>query len=169
MTFVEARRDLKRRANAIHACYPIFSLEDADLAQLRWTAHKGYARRKSNGKPLNAHTIVMSRMLGRSLVKGEEVDHINGTRLDVRRENLRLVTRQQNCWNLGLRWDNKVGYKGVHFVKNRWRAQLKHNRRMIRLGTYGDPVEAAAAYDAEAKRRFGKFARLNFPEGAPPQ
>jgi len=40
---------------------------------------------------------------------------------------------------------------------------------MFGFGNYDTQLEAALAYDAEAKRRRGKKARLNFPDEAPPK
>lgn len=40
-------------------------------------------------------------------------------------------------------------------------AQLMLDGRNHYLGLYTDEIEAASAYDTEAKRRFGVFAKLN--------
>jgi hypothetical protein len=80
---------------------------------------------------------------------GMEVDHINGDRLDNRRENLRLVTHAENVANRALR--NKVNESGFRGVtrpmhptsKFAWRAQVGFQRKTHFLGLYNDPVFAA--------------------------
>lgn len=39
------------------------------------------------------------------IMKSKNIDHINRNPLDNRKQNLRIVTHQQNCWNRGLRKD----------------------------------------------------------------
>ena len=83
------------------------------------------------------------------------IDHINGVRDDNRIANLRVVTNAINCQNKRRPLpSNKTGFLGVSKApgKDRWRAHVMVNRRQIRIGTFGSPEEAHAAYVA-AKRR----------------
>jgi len=79
----------------------------------------------------------------------ELVDHINGNKLDNRRENLRLCTRAVNNANRHSRHPlNISGYRGV-FRENRainwkWTAQVSINGKNKRLGRFNSPVLAAA-------------------------
>jgi hypothetical protein len=93
------------------------------------------------------------------------VDHINGNRLDNRRENLRIVTYAQNNRNSDRRGCNSHSqYKGVYFQAGRWRAQIGYEGRAHHLGTFYTEEAAARAYDAAAIAAYGEFARLNFPD-----
>ena len=97
-------------------------------------------------------------------------DHINGDSLDNRKANLRSATHLQNCWNARKSPQSAYSkYKGVTFDKMRqkWNAQICVNGKRIFLGTFKDETEAAKAYDSAAKRHFGEFAALNFPDSSP--
>ena len=94
-----------------------------------------------------------------------QVDHINGNKLDNRKENLRLATNQQNNYNVGPQKNNKSGYKGVSWKKdkNKWEAKIRNNNKLKFLGYFDDLVEAGRAYDRAALELFGEFAWTNFP------
>ena len=98
---------------------------------------------------------------------GELVDHKDRDGLNNQRSNLRIANRTQNQANRKINCNNKSGYKGVYFCTYnfRYRAQIRYNGKNIRLGRYRTAEEAALAYDKAAKKYFGEFARLNFPEG----
>lgn len=92
------------------------------------------------------------------------VDHINGCGLDNRKSNLRLATIAQNMQSrrtgIGL-----TGYRGVdQKMPGRYRARIWVYGTVKRLGTFGRADLAARAYDAGARKYFGEFACLNFPE-----
>lgn len=94
------------------------------------------------------------------------VDHINGDTLDNRRENLRLATAQQNTCNRGPQRSNTSGYVGVATVRRgRYRAYVRERGKLVHLGYFSDPIEAAKARDRRASEVYGEFARLNFPLG----
>lgn len=98
--------------------------------------------------------------------ESEEVDHINGDKLDNRKCNLRVCTRQENSFNRKIPKNNTTGYKGVRYIKQgnrikRWRATLEKNGKSVNGGTHITKEEAAKAYNKLALEHFGKFARLN--------
>lgn len=99
-----------------------------------------------------------------------EVDHENRNGLDNRRENLRLATRPQNGANRGMHpgrlpTGKSSKFRGVSFYKPRgvWQAQITYNGKNSGLGHFLNEKDAAIAYDAAAKEKFGEFAVLNFP------
>jgi hypothetical protein len=146
--------------------YTTISWQDAELDSNSWCLGSGgYAvRHNPAGKAhICLHRVVMSRVLGRALEEYEFVDHIDGDKLNNRRENLRLVTSKQNSRNRRSSKNNTSGYKGVTFLAKRetWLAQIWHQGKNMNLGLYDSPELAARAYNEAALKYHGEHAQLN--------
>ena len=90
-------------------------------------------------------------------------DHKNRNPLDKRRKNLRKCSNPENCCNRTLSRVNSSGFKGVcfHIKSKKWMANIKYNQKMIHLGGFDNPNDAAVAYDKKAVELFGEFAATN--------
>ena len=96
------------------------------------------------------------------------VDHINHNTLDNRRENLRILTNQQNAQNRkGCNSQNKTsGLRGVIRTKNgKWRAYLKLNWKVVHLGTF-ETIEEANVAAINARRELMPYSNENITGGA---
>ncbi len=130
-------------APATMKCSPLFSEADSDLSALKWrTDRYGYARTNCliggvYNPSVYAHRMVLSRILGRSLTRLDICDHLNRTKLDNRRENLRLTDIYGNA-------QNKKGVKPGHLYGTtlhkcgRWQAASNGKY----LGLYGSREQA---------------------------
>jgi phosphoribosyl 1,2-cyclic phosphodiesterase len=59
---------------------------------------------------------------------------------------LRLATRKQNSENItGAYSNSRSGIRGVTQRGNRWRAQARHNGKLITAGTFDDIKDAEEA------------------------
>lgn len=130
-----------------------------DLAKSRWYVFKCRDWHLPYAKRLDG--MLMHRVL-LNAPDGIVCDHRNGNSLDNRRDNLRLSTRSQNKANSKRYSNNKSGFKGVSWSKQRrkWKAKIYVNLQPIDLGCFSDVIEAAAAYRAAATKFFGEFARF---------
>lgn len=86
------------------------------------------------------------------------VDHINGDRLDNRRENLRICTKTTNAQNKRMHRSNRLGMKGVFPQGNRYVAQICAGGKRRYLGCYETPEEAHEVYCLAADMLHGEFA-----------
>lgn len=151
---------------------------DTDTGLLRWrTSHSPRARAgalagtaiDSGGYHVigvdriiyRVHRIVWFWMTGTWAV--EQVDHINGNRIDNRWTNLRAASWDENSRNRKQHRSNKAGYKGVRrtdALVPSWKAIITHNHKVYHLGTFRSPELAAQAYNVAAMKLFGEFARV---------
>lgn len=90
-----------------------------------------------------------------------QIDHIDGIRHNNKKNNLRLATSQQNAFNAGLKQDNKSGYKGVSWNKNRnkWVSTITKNGKTIYLGLFKDINDAINVRKEAEIEIQGKYAR----------
>ena len=90
----------------------------------------------------------------------EIVDHIDRDPLNNTLGNLRVVTKQENAMNAGVRSDNSTGYKGVSYHKRsgKYRAYIAINGKQKHLGLYTSADDAARAYATAARSYFGEYA-----------
>ena len=114
---------------------------------------RGYAMRSKimpNGK---RKTVSMHREI-LSAADHEEVDHINGDRLDNRRSNLRVLGRSANLHNRGAYGPS--GLKGVSWDKRkkRWRAEIGKGGLRAWLGYHPTKAAAEAAYRKASKKLY---------------
>jgi len=68
----------------------------------------------SSGYPVSNKGELLHRMLHQPMPEGMEVDHINGNKLDNRRENLRVCTSSENSMNLNKIGASNKGRLGIH-------------------------------------------------------
>jgi hypothetical protein len=152
--------------------------QDADLSNVKWYARRDgrnscwYANRvgpRDNGKQhtISMHRVILERMIGRSIKKGEETDHINHDGLDNRRANLRLATLTENRRNTRTLTISKLSrFKGVTLdnKSKKWVSRITVNGRTHALGYFDSEESAAKAYDDAAKKMFQSFCCPNFAE-----
>ena len=111
---------------------------------------------------IKGEEILLHRLL-KKCRQEKVVDHINGNGLDNRMSNLRICSQAENMMNKNKYKNNKSGYKGVWFHKNkkRWEVQIRVGGRKIYLGVVKSPKTGAMIYNSAAKKYFGEFAKLN--------
>jgi len=154
-------------------------VDPANYQRLRgyeWLARKGknsfYARRHVAGSKGKKETLIYMHQEIIDVPEGMVVDHINHDGMDNRRANLRAATYSQNLCNRKKRSGAKSSkYKGVSWKKKnrKWVARIGFEKKTIHLGYFHNEIDAAKAYDTAAKKYFGEFACLNFPQDIRPE
>lgn len=137
------------------------------LSEYRWNYDGKYATTSlpvkfGRNKKMRMHRMIMG-------VPDKHVDHINGNRLDNRRENLRSCTHAENLYNQKVQEGSKTGYRGVRkcvtktqrgFTIN-YSVTIKKGSKTHYIGVFNDADHAAIVYNHYAKELFGEFARPN--------
>jgi hypothetical protein len=166
-------RSVTRRIALTHGAHAVVDDEDFErLNAHKWHLKGSYAARaiylgRRAGKEIKRYEL-MHRAVA-DAPAGTQVDHIDGDVLNNTRANLRITDATGNRRN-----SRKIAsirgrpcsstFKGVHWHKGAWMAQIRVRGRRIYLGRYATERDAALAYDSAAREHFGEFAWLNFPE-----
>lgn len=113
----------------------------------------GYITPRLLGSNVKLHRLIWFRETGEW---PDQIDHINGVRLDNRWCNLRNVSVLENNRNLKKRRTNKSGMTGVSYSNERqkWCASIGVNGRVIPLGRFNVFEDAVAARKA-AEIKYG--------------
>lgn len=139
-------------------------IDDEDLpvvSRYKWHAQirhdrngKVTANARINGKNVKLHGF---------LTGAPMTDHWDGDTLNNRRSNLRACNNSQNQANRKLNSDSTTGFKGVHRNNSSrtFYAEIKHDKKRKRLGSFPYAIFAALAYNAAARELHGSFARPN--------
>ena len=134
-------------------------LFDYDGAQLIWKVggqgrqrgkpagsydSNGYRKVSIDKKVYRMHRVIWLHVYGE--FPPNDTDHINGIRDDNRIENLRAVTRSENCRNAKKSIRNSSGITGVHWDKKnqKWMASITLDGQAKNLGRFDGKYEAAS-------------------------
>ena len=101
-------------------------LEDFEkVSNYFWSLSKGYAIKSENKQPM--HRFVLG--LGKADRYKIEVDHINRNRLDNRKSNLRIVSRQDNMYNKSKYKNNKSRRYQCSRTNIRFKKKIKNGKK----------------------------------------
>jgi hypothetical protein len=164
-----------KKINIINQPSIFIEVDDEDFDRLnafRWRLCKrpatNYAMRivpKKEQRLLSHPTgIYLHReAMGVILQKDLLIDHIDGNGLNNQKSNLRICKPNENQGNRRKISKCSSIYKGV-FFNNRyqfWQAHIKKDGKRIYIGKFSNEVDAAIAYNEQAKIVFGEFANIN--------
>ena len=111
---------------------------------------KGYAQMWVGGRNVLLHRYIMGAK------PDQEIDHINGNKLDNRMVNLRFCTKSENMHNR--RTWSKYGHKGICKNGKKWQANIYKGGRRYCLGNFDSIEQAVLAYRDKSLELYGSYA-----------
>ncbi len=122
-----AEMDLYNKREEVK-CITIFDAEDVKKIEgLRWSGRESrgaakntYVIRRIPNSYFDRDLIALHRLVMEPIPDGLVVDHVNRNTLDNRKVNLRVVTQQENTWNV----DDSVGVKRSKKGYGGWEAAI---------------------------------------------
>ena len=112
----------------------------------------GYWQISYKSKKYKAHRLIW---LWHGFDLTDEIDHIDGNKLNNNIENIRAVNKNQNQWNAKIRSDNKSGVKGVlwHNRDKKWVVSIRLFGKAKHFG-YHNELEFAELVAKEARKNY---------------
>lgn len=88
--------------------------------------------------------------------------HLDGDPRNCTREN--LLIQDRGVFARGRKGHGSSPYKGVsRYRKGKWQATIRVDGKLLWLGAFDNPVDAATAYDEAVLKHRGRSGLLNFP------
>lgn len=120
------------------------------------------------GAKIAGRRVLMHRML-LSAPTDLEVDHIDGVRHNNQRNNLRLVTKQEQAQNRKVRVESFTGFRSVHFDKKKNLYRVISTKSGVRRGHrhkhLSDAIAEAEAIRAEHMTHHNEARSAREPKG----
>jgi len=134
-------------------------------SKLRWCYYTGGyigSYKHIIGGKSDTFTSLSNFLLNFNSSRKIHIDHKNRDNSDNRKVNLRVCTRQQNLMN-NSQEAGETGFRGVYpsADNSRFRARIKHDGVLHKIGSFGTAIEAAKAWNERALTLRGEFAVLN--------
>lgn len=131
----------------------LIDLEDLErVIEYKWTDMGHYFKSQKLGTYLHRFILKYD---GK-----QDVDHINGDKLDCRKSNLRVVSHSLNASNQKLSSRNKSGVIGVSYdsTRKKWKSEIKVNKERFNLGRFENIEDAITARLKAEKEKLGDVA-----------
>lgn len=108
---------------------------------------RGYGHISVDGRKVYVHRFAYELSTGEPIPAGMSIDHICHIRHCCNPQHLRLATTKQNGEHrLGAQRNGRTGIRGVYQRPNgRWVTRVRHNGKLIQVGTFATAEEAAEA------------------------
>lgn len=135
----------KRPRNHFNACFAmtrcnnVYSGLEAGGIHFNKKGQKHYRRVKFLGSSIFTHHIAWAIQTGEW---PKSIDHKDGNGLNNKWDNIIEASSLENMKNLRLYKNNKSGVPGVYKNGKRWRADIRHDNKLIHLGSFADKFDA---------------------------
>lgn len=121
--------------------------------EVGWDNLHGYRQFYFSGRVYMVHRVIYYLHYG--IYPTLELDHINGNGMDNRPENLREVSREQNCRSFAKirssgRFTSKYRGVSLHKPSGLWRARMIYGKQDESLGYFESEREAALVWNYKA-------------------